>query len=726
MLKPLRHLASRWLSSARWLCLALAIALTSGNLTFAQDAAAIQKADELVKVADEVKVRETAAEKVLKDLQKKQAELQGALIKQKAELSTADKLVKDSEPKVKPEEEKVQKAEAAKKPVDDAFAAIKKTAEDTKKVFEAADAKAKEEQPKAEAAAKALADAQKVLADATEEEAKKKAQEEVTKAEAAKKAADEALVAAKKAQEDTKKAADAEDAKLKAEQPKVDAAAKALGDAQAALKTLQDSIVGAKKTVETGTANAKQLEEQIAAIVPQVQKAQADFTTVRTEHVTKRREAEKALIGVGKLVSFAESVAPVLSKRCLACHNAKTAKGRYNMETFAGIVKGGESGEAVKAMHSGDSSLLSLIADGSMPKDADPLTKEQIELVKKWIDTGAVLDAGFTASQPLIQIIPKEVQPPAPEAYPVPVPVTAMAFNHDGSLLATSGYHEVVLWNAADGTVVRRITNVAERVYDIEFTKDGQTVVVAAGTPAQIGEAKLFNVADGKLLGDLVRTDDAVFAVSLSADGKRLATAGADRTIRVFDVATQKQELAIEDHADWVMDVAWSPDGKKLASASRDKTSKVFDSTTGDSQVTFNSHGDAVYSVAFSPDGNQVITGGNDKQVRIWQPGDAKQIRNMGFGGEVFRVNVTPDGQIFSCSADKTARQHKVADGGQVRQFSGHTDWVYSVAVHQGAKRVAAGSYNGEVRIWNLDDGMEVKKFIAAPGYNPPQQQAAK
>lgn len=726
MLKPLRHLASCAFNPSYWLCLALAVALSSSSIVHAQDAAAIQKADELVKIADEVKVRESAAEKAFKDLQKKQAELQGALIKQKAEVSTADKLVKDSEPKVKPEEEKVQKAEAAKKPVDDALAAVKKVAEDTKKAFDAADAKAKEEQPKAEAAAKALADAQKVLADAKDDEAKKKAQEEVTKAEAAKKAADDALAAAKKAQEDTKKAFDAEDAKVKAEQPKADAAAKALADAQAGLKTLQDSIAGAKKTFETGSANAKQLEEQLAAVTPQTQKAQADFATVRAEHVGKRREAEKALIGVGKLVSFAESVAPVLSKRCLACHNAKTAKGRYNMETFAGIVKGGESGEAVKAMKSGDSSLHSMIADGSMPKDADPLTKEQIELVKKWIDTGAVLDAGFTPSQPLIQIIPKEVQPAAPEAYPVPVPITSIAFNHDGSLLATGGYHEVVLWNAADGNLVRRITNVAERVYDIEFTKDGQTLVVAAGTPAQIGEAKLFNVADGKLLGDLVRTDDAVFAVTLSPDGKRLATAGADRTIRVFDMVTQKQELSIEDHADWVMDVAWSPDGKKLASASRDKTSKVFDSTTGDSQVTFNSHGDAVYSVAFSPDGAQVVTGGNDKQVRIWQASDAKQVRNMGLGGEVFRVSVTPDGQVFSCSADKTARQHKVADGGQVRQFAGHTDWVYSVTVHQGAKRVAAGSYNGEVRIWNLDDGAEVKKFIAAPGYNPPQQAAAK
>ena len=89
--------------------------------------------------------------------------------------------------------------------------------------------------------------------------------------------------------------------------------------------------------------------------------------------------------------------------------------------------------------------------------------------------------------------------------------------------------------------------------------------------------------ADGSLQGDLVRTGDSVFAVAYSPDGKKIAAAGADRAIRVYDLATGKQLLAIEDHADWVMDVAWTPDGKKLASASRDKTSKVFDATTGDS-----------------------------------------------------------------------------------------------------------------------------------------------
>ena len=570
-----------------------------------------------------------------------------------------------------------------------------------------------------------IRNAEKAIKDA---EAKlKPEQEKVTKADAANKAAVAAAKTARAAAEDLKKKAAEAEAKAKAEETKAVAATKALTDSQAAVKVVETTVATSKKSLTDSQGGLTKADGQFAAFKPEFDKASTEFAAITQDHVNKRRAAEKHLIGIGKLVSFAETVAPILSKRCLACHNARTAKGRYNMETFAAILKGGESGDALEVGDADASTLFALIEDGSMPKDADPLTPEQIAAVKNWINTGAVLDAGMSPSAPLIQIMPKETQPNPPEAYPVPVPVTSVAFSPDGATLATSGYHEVVLWKVADGSLLRRITNVAERVYDIEFTKDGQKIVVASGTPAQIGEAKIFQVADGKLLGDLVRTDDSVFAVSLSPDETRLATAGADRAIRVFDFATQKQQLLIEDHADWVMDVAWSADGTRLASASRDKTSKVFDSTSGDSLVTFNGHGQPVYGVAFQADGKIVVSSGSDKQIRTWNVADAKQVRAIGgFGNEVFRIIVTPEGHVYSCSADKNARSHQVSDGKVLQTFAGHTDWVYSVAYHAGSKRVAAGSYNGEVRIWNVDDAKESLKIIAAPGYKPAGATAAK
>ena len=64
------------------------------------------------------------------------------------------------------------------------------------------------------------------------------------------------------------------------------------------------------------------------------------------------------------------------------------------------------------------------------------------------------------------------------------------------------------------------------------------------------------------------------------------------------------------------------------------------------------------------------------------------------------------------------ARLHNANDGSQIKQFAGHGDWVYSVSFSP-ANRLATGSYDGEVRIWNTEDGASLKNWFAAPGYAP-------
>jgi WD40 repeat protein len=50
-----------------------------------------------------------------------------------------------------------------------------------------------------------------------------------------------------------------------------------------------------------------------------------------------------------------------------------------------------------------------------------------------------------------------------------------------------------------------------------------------------------------------------------------------------------------------------------------------------------------------------------------------------------------------------------------VRQYAGSPDWALCVTYHDGTKRVAAGGFNGEVRVWNAADGAAVTTILAAP-----------
>ena len=100
-----------------------------------------------------------------------------------------------------------------------------------------------------------------------------------------------------------------------------------------------------------------------------------------------------------------------------------------------------------------------------------------------------------------------------------------------------------------------------------------------------------------------------------------------------------------------------------------------------------------------------------------------------GHGKAVFRIAYHADAKtplLATCSADGTVRLWNPMNGGALKTLSGHTDWVYAVALSPDGKRVAAGSWNGEVRVWETASGNLVKAFNASPGYVAPKTEAAK
>ena len=423
-------------------------------------------------------------------------------------------------------------------------------------------------------------------------------------------------------------------------------------------------------------------------------------------------------------VSFLKDLAPVLVQNCIACHNSKKSEGKYVMTTFAQLAKGGKAGQGV-TLTPGDPDasyfveLCRLDGEPRMPWKMDPLPPASIALLERWVREGARYDGGNPAEEWLVAL--RKANPVVvPASYPAPVPITALVFGPDGSKLLASGYHEVTTWNVGDATLADRTPGIAERTHDIALSPDGKWLATAGGDPGQYGSVRLWAVApDGKLTParEFPETIDSAFAVGFSPDSGKLAAAGADRAVRIWEVATGKDLLTIEDHADWVFDLAWSPDGKRIATASRDKTSKVFDAEKKEVLATFPGHGDIVYCVAFAPDGKSVVTGGNDNQLRVWNPDDdAKQARVVGgFGGAVFRLAFSPDGKTLAATgADKVVRVFE--DYSPKQTLTGQTDWIYSLAFAPDGKTLAAGSWDGEVRLWSLPDGKPIRQFVAAPG----------
>lgn len=96
-----------------------------------------------------------------------------------------------------------------------------------------------------------------------------------------------------------------------------------------------------------------------------------------------------------KPVTFAADIKPIFEKSCVKCHGAEKQKGKLRLDTLEATLKGGENAPNVKPGDSKNSTLVHTVArlveDEAMPPEGkgDPLTKEQIGLIRAWIDQGA-------------------------------------------------------------------------------------------------------------------------------------------------------------------------------------------------------------------------------------------------------------------------------------------------------------------------------------------------
>ncbi|MCA9060833.1 MAG: hypothetical protein KDA85_20110, partial [Planctomycetaceae bacterium] len=268
-------------------------------------------------------------------------------------------------------------------------------------------------------------------------------------------------------------------------------------------------------------------------------------------------------------VSYYRSVRPILQRQCSGCHFAGKKEGGLSVVSVGELLRGGESGPSLIAANPEESLLLEVVSgdDPRMPVNADPLASEDVALLHRWIAEGATDDTPAG-----VQV---EYSAEKPPTYTAPPVVTSIDYSPDGTRLAVTGYHEIVIHTLDGAAPPRRLVGRSPRLESLSWSPDGQLLAAAGGAPSLFGELQIWNVADGTLRHSITLSWDTLFGVSFNADGNRVGFGGADNRVRVVDVESGEVVMRMDAHSDWVLGTTFSLKNDHLISVSRDRSMKL-------------------------------------------------------------------------------------------------------------------------------------------------------
>jgi WD40 repeat protein/transcriptional regulator with XRE-family HTH domain len=289
--------------------------------------------------------------------------------------------------------------------------------------------------------------------------------------------------------------------------------------------------------------------------------------------------------------------------------------------------------------------------------------------------------------------------------------VATLAFSPDEGTLASSGADAVIqLLDAKSGTHLRTLTGHSGPVYALASCEWDHTIWLW-----DVERSSYRGVLHGHSAGvhGLAFTPDSRSLLSGSDDGTRLASAGSDLLLTLWDGAGRTAPRVLRGHRWDVYGVGWSPDGRFLASRGWDNAVRVWDANTG-AEVQILRDPDQVdtsfYGVAWSPDGKFLASGSYQQGVLVWEVTSGTR-RWVGHSQptRIRRVAWSPDGtQLASGGRGRGGSGEivvwEVSSGQRLQSWSEPSAIVYALAWSPTGAVLLSGSSDGSMRWWDVQN----------------------
>lgn len=435
--------------------------------------------------------------------------------------------------------------------------------------------------------------------------------------------------------------------------------------------------------------------------------------------------------------TFEEDVLPVFREKCCSCHNADKQAGGLDLTSYGRAMAGGSSGAVIAPGDAEGSYLWQLAshaAEPRMPPQADRIPDALLDIVKQWIDGGAVERQGGApvAKKAAISLAIDPQAVVAADGPPVvpprlsldvvshaarPMAITALAASPNGAVAAVGSRGQVLLYDTASLEFRGVLPFPAGDVKTLRFSRNARLLLAGGGVGATSGRVMLWEVATAKALGTLGDEFDEVLAADISADQRVVALGGPQKVVRLIRTVDGGIDAEIRKHTDWITAVEFSPNGRLLATGDRAGNAFLWETRGAREDAVLKGHGGGITAMAWRGDGDVLATASEDGKIRLWNRRSGEKMKEWeAHKGGVQGICWLADGRVASCGRDKKASLWK-GDGGKERDYPALAEIGLRVAVTSDRQRLLVGDLTGTLAVFSLDRG----ELVGAPDTNPPK-----
>ncbi|EAQ81144.1 c-type cytochrome domain-containing protein [Blastopirellula marina] len=434
-------------------------------------------------------------------------------------------------------------------------------------------------------------------------------------------------------------------------------------------------------------------------------------------------------------ITYDDHVRAIFREHCFSCHNQSDAKGGLALDSFGKSMEGGSSGEVIVAQDIESSRLWDLVAHidtPAMPPNQDKLPQPKLDLIKAWIEMGALENSGSTAkksNKPSLKMAGPTTtgKPEGPAAMPENVwrepivytdraaAVSSIATSPWAPLAAVAGQKQISLYNTDNGQLLGILPYPEGIAYILRFSRNGELLLAGGGRGAHSGTVVLYEVRTGKRLMKLGDELDVVLAADINPSLTRVALGGPQKIIRIYSTEDGSLLHEIKKHTDWVTALEYSPDGVLLASGDRANGLFVWEADAAQEYLNLQGHKAAITAVSWRGDSNVLASASEDSAVKLWEMNEGKTIKSFNaHGGGTECVRFGQDGRLATAGRDRFAKVFS-GDGKEEKKSPACDDIALEAVLTYDGKRLIAGDWNGIVRMWDLEKMEEVAQLPPNP-----------